>query len=136
LLNDDQDDFDESKQKYLEAVSPSATDINTDAAASGDSENHPEIDMQEGEGTTKINEEYEEEGDEEETVFEAFTCIIDKKDSPIDEFLLFKNSLQNIQINDPNFYSQIISNLTNSQIKRLNDLFQIADKRKATLGHK
>ncbi|GAB6021254.1 hypothetical protein CHUAL_003869 [Chamberlinius hualienensis] len=59
-----------------------------------------------------------------------------KDDCPIDEYVVFKEILQNIHSTDINWYNQLTNCLTPDQQKSLNDICVLADQRKAAAESK
>ena len=91
-----------------------------------------------------IEDEYEDEYDDgedtdtdeefEQTVLESYTTIIDDEDSPDDEYVLFKQALEQTQITDPQWYNSLMAPLTANQQKTLQEVFTLANQRKDAAG--
>lgn len=81
----------------------------------------------------------ESESDDEEdgfemTALESYKTAIDSDDTNDDEYILFKELLENIQQNDPNWYSILMSPLNGQQQKAIQEVFTLALQRKAARG--
>ena len=81
----------------------------------------------------------ESESDDEEdgfemTALESYKTAIDSDDTNEDEYILFKELLESIQQNDPNWYSVLMSPLNGQQQKALQEVFTLALQRKAARG--
>lgn len=107
-LASDEDEVDEEGQQYLEKLEKS---VNHD----GDSSDDDSLDDDEAE----------------ETALESYQTPLDEDNCPVDEYIIFKQILQNLQSVDANWYSIITSHLTSEQTKQLEEVFKLADQRKA-----
>ncbi|KAK6191779.1 hypothetical protein SNE40_003377 [Patella caerulea] len=112
VLDSDEDDIDENGKEYLEKLEKS---VNGDDSDSDD--------------------EYSDDGTEE-TALESFQTPIDEDNSPVDEYIGFKNILVHLQQTDPNWYNALTSQLNNEQRKELEDVFKLADQRRAAAESK
>ncbi|XP_064603784.1 importin-7-like [Liolophura sinensis] len=106
VLEDDDDDIDDESQQYLEKLE------RAEAGEDDDSDG------------------YSDDG-EDETPLETFTTPIDEEHSPVDEYIIFKSVLEGLQTQDPNWYNLLISQLTAEQKTELEEVFTLADQRKA-----
>lgn len=87
----------------------------------------------------KEESDYEEETDDEDegfemTALESYKTAIDADDTNDDEYIIFKELLQTIQQTDPNWYSVLMSPLNANQQKSIQEVFTLADQRKAARG--
>lgn len=74
--------------------------------------------------------EYTDDGTEE-TALESYQTPLDEETCPVDEYMIFKTVLQNLQANDPNWYNSLISQLTEEQRKEVEEVFKLAEQRRA-----
>lgn len=73
----------------------------------------------------------EQDGDEdEETDLETYTTTIDNEEA-VDEYTIFKQCLLNIQVGDPAWYAELTNRLTDEQKQELQQIFVLADQRRA-----
>lgn len=63
------------------------------------------------------------------TALESFETIIDTPHGFVDEFLLFRDTMENVRQNDPNWYQMLLAPLDATQQKRLMDLGEYVVKR-------
>ncbi|KAL5007680.1 hypothetical protein ScPMuIL_016486 [Solemya velum] len=110
ILNSDEDEIDEEGQQYLEKLEKSANeDDDSDAEYSDGAE---------------------------ETALESYQTPLDDENSPVDEYIAFKNIVQGLQVSDPNWYNTLTTVLNADQTKDLEDVFKLADQRKAVAESK
>ncbi|ESO95346.1 hypothetical protein LOTGIDRAFT_214997 [Lottia gigantea] len=112
VLDSDEDDIDESGKEYLEKLEKSVNGDDTDS-----------------------DDDYSDDG-REETALESFQTPIDEENTPVDEYIGFKNILIHLQQSDPNWYNALTSGLDNEQRKELEDVFKLADQRRAVAESK
>ncbi|XP_022334260.1 importin-7-like isoform X2 [Crassostrea virginica] len=67
----------------------------------------------------------------EETALESYQTPLDEETCAVDEYMIFKTVLQNLQGNDPNWYNSLISQLTEEQRKEVEEVFKLAEQRRA-----
>lgn len=67
----------------------------------------------------------------EETALEGYTTPLDDEESSIDEYVVFKEVMQNLKTMDPNWYNLLTSALSAEQQKACEEVFLLADQRKA-----
>lgn len=107
--------------------------------------------------------EYTDDGTEE-TALESYQTPLDEETCPVDEYMIFKTVLQSkhihvqqsqmlvcvksfiillltwfccisdLQANDPNWYNSLISQLTEEQRKEVEEVFKLAEQRRAAAG--
>lgn len=81
------------------------------------------------------SDEDEEECDDE-TAYEDFTTSLDDEDCPVDEYVVFKEVLNSLKTTDPNWYNMLASPLTAEDQSSLDDVYLLADQRKAAAESK
>ncbi|XP_061173648.1 importin-7-like [Saccostrea echinata] len=79
--------------------------------------------------------EYTDDGTEE-TALESYQTPLDEDTCPVDEYMIFKTVLSNLQGNDPNWYNSLISQLTEEQRKEVEEVFKLAEQRRAAAESK
>uniref|UniRef100_A0A8C1K169 Importin 7 n=1 Tax=Cyprinus carpio TaxID=7962 RepID=A0A8C1K169_CYPCA len=104
-LGSDEDDIDDEGQEYLEMLAKQAGE-------DGDDEDW-------------------EEDDAEETALESYTTSVDDEDNLVDEYMIFKVIIQNVQARDPAWYQALTQCLDEEQRKQLQDIATLADQRRA-----
>ncbi|KAK7864998.1 hypothetical protein R5R35_000025 [Gryllus longicercus] len=126
VLSSDEDDIDESNQEYLELLqekvankAPNAFNITAS--------------IQDDDGDDESDDEYEA---NEETALESYSTPLDEENCTVDEYIVFKEVLQNIQAGDPGWYQVLTGNLTTEQQKALQEVMLLADQRKAAAESK
>ncbi|KAL9955530.1 hypothetical protein ACROYT_G036866 [Oculina patagonica] len=72
--------------------------------------------------------------EDEETALENFTTSVDNEET--DEYIAFRTSMQALETSDPDWYTALTSVLTNEQAKSLQEVFHLAEQRKASLESK
>lgn len=75
--------------------------------------------------------EYDSDDDCEPTALESFETLIDTPKGFVDEFILFRDTMESIRQSDPAWYQMLLSPLDASQQKRLMDLGEYVNKRQA-----
>lgn len=124
VLESDEDDVDLETDEYrhivnkYKAKSPfpvrtSMEDADIDDTADDDSEDDDEDDGAE------------------ETALESYTTPLDEEENTIDEYAIFKEVLQRIETTDQIWYSSLTSHLTAEQRRHIQEVFVLADQRKA-----
>ncbi|OWF54942.1 importin-7-like [Mizuhopecten yessoensis] len=110
-LASDEDEIDEESAQYIEKLQASTTkDDDSDA-------------------------EYTDDGTEE-TALESYQTPLDDENSTVDEYLVFQNILQTIQTSDPEWYIVLTGQLTEAQSKEVEDVFKLAEQRRAAAESK
>ncbi|KAK7477196.1 hypothetical protein BaRGS_00031581 [Batillaria attramentaria] len=107
VLASDEDDIDEEGQQYLEKLAKAAGDDGDDS-----------------------DNEYSDDGAEE-TQLESFQTPLDDERCPVDEYVAFKEILSNLSAADNAWYTALTSQLTPHQQREVEDVFKLADQRKA-----
>jgi hypothetical protein len=111
-LASDEDEINDEAQQYLEKLAKSEQDSGNDDDYS-DSEDY-----------------------EFETDLESFDTVLDGESAEVDEYILFKETLFNLQHVEPVWYTMLVGQLTADQIERLQKVFSLADQRKAAAESK
>ncbi|KAK2154166.1 hypothetical protein LSH36_275g06021 [Paralvinella palmiformis] len=111
-LDDDDDVIDEEGEQYLEKL--------------GRITNADEV------GEDCDEEDYE----SEETPLESYETPLDRDETEVDEYQVFKNVLQNLEHSDPAWYHMLMAQLNESQQKQLQEIFSLAEKRRAAMESK
>ncbi|XP_026473406.1 importin-7 [Ctenocephalides felis] len=124
VLSSDEDEIDEQGQMYLEKLQDTTMKKANAAGvpistAFQDCDSESDYDL-----------------DNEETTLETYTTPIDDEDNPVDEYVIFKEIITNLQGQDPQFYAMLTSHLTPQQQESVKDIFTLADQRKAAANSK
>jgi len=106
-LEDEEDDIDEESKQYYEKL---------DKSINGEEEDEDEEDLDD---------------DENETQLESYQTPLDADDCPDDEYQIFKQVLRNCEATDPSWFSILTNNLNQKQQQELQQIFTLADQRKA-----
>jgi hypothetical protein len=110
--SDETIDDDEDEQNKIEHTPSSKGDSSTDKSEESDLDDSDD----------------EDEDDYDHTVLEDFTTVLDTSDD-VDEFVIFKDTLQALQTNEPQFYEHITTSLTPEQCKSIQNFITLANKR-------
>ncbi|KAH7953510.1 hypothetical protein HPB49_009578 [Dermacentor silvarum] len=121
VLDSDEDELDDEGQEYLSRLARRAKKGSPFPVTSATIEDDPEDD----------EDDEDEEDDEEETALESFTTPLDEEDCPVDEYQVFKEVMQGIQSADPMWFSVLTTGLSADQQKSLQEVYLLADQRKA-----
>ncbi|XP_067127440.1 importin-7 isoform X2 [Centruroides vittatus] len=116
----DEDDIDEKETEYLERISAKAKMKSPFPITSTTIQDDDDDDDDD-----------EEEDGIEETALESYTTPLDEEETPVDEYIIFKDLLQSLQAAEPNWYNALTSHLNTDQQKALQEVFLLADQRKA-----
>ncbi|XP_049829348.1 importin-7 isoform X1 [Schistocerca gregaria] len=123
ILSSDEDDIDEAHQEYLENIEDKVHKANSPFTI-----------------TTSIQDDDSDSDDEfeanEETALESYTTPLDEENCDVDEYIVFKEVMQNIQASDPTWYQILTTDLTTEQQKALQEIMVLADQRKAAAESK
>lgn len=128
VLSSDDDEIDETNQQYLEQLERSLAK----RVPPGGQFNVTSY-IRDEDTDDESDDEYEA---NEETALESYTTPLDEDTCSIDEYVVFKEVLQNIQANDPEWYQVLTANLTSEQQKALQEVMVLADQRKAAAESK
>jgi hypothetical protein len=74
--------------------------------------------------------------EEEETALEGYTTPLDVDNCEIDEYIIFKQVLEEVQGTNPAWYSVLTGTLSVDQQKALTDVMVLADQRRAAAESK
>lgn len=132
VLSSDEDEIDDASQEYLEKLQEKVSK----STHHGFTVNSY---IQDGIGDHKSDEDDDEDSEyeaNEETALETYTTPLDSDDTKQDEYVVFKEVMQNIEKTDHNWYRALTSNLTAEQQKTLQEIILLADQRKAALESK
>ncbi|KAH9487616.1 importin-7 [Bulinus truncatus] len=110
ILSSDEDEIDETSQQYLERIEKAHRDDDD-------------------------SEELTDDGAEE-TALESYTTFLDSENCPIDEYVTFKNILTILPAQDGSWYQALVSGLNASQLKEIEEVFKLAEQRKAVADSK
>lgn len=131
VLDSDEDDIDEVGPDYLERVQ----DRISKASANSPFNIVATIEDEDTEDDSDDDDD-EEYDPSEETALESYTTPLDEENCVVDEYVVFKEVLQSIQANDPSWYQILTSHLTMEQQMELQEVFLLADQRKAAAESK
>lgn len=118
VLDSDEDDIDDESQEYLERLQEKVQSAECPFPVSA---------------TIQDDDDGEEEhcAETEETALESYTTPLDDEDCPVDEYIVFKEILHHLQQTDPSWYNMLTGHLTPEQQKSVQDVFILAEQRKA-----
>ncbi|XP_044732158.1 importin-7 isoform X2 [Chrysoperla carnea] len=142
VLSSDEDELDERSQEYLERLSDkinragnkmnlpiTATIINESSGGGG------------GGGDTESEDDDEDydnldELGDDDTMMEGYTTPLDDENCVVDEYVVFKDILANMQVQEPQWYSILASHLNELESKLLQEALVRADQRRAAIESK
>ncbi|KAK0080538.1 hypothetical protein PV325_013801 [Microctonus aethiopoides] len=131
VLSSDEDEIDDASQEYLEKLQEKVTKssgqhgfIINSSIQDGDHRSDDDVD---DDSDFEANEE---------TTLECYITPLDFDDNNQDEYVVFKEVMQNIERTDQAWYRALTSHLTADQQKALTDVILLADQRKAALESK
>ncbi|XP_033221606.1 importin-7 [Belonocnema kinseyi] len=133
VLSSDEDEIDDASQEYLEKLQ--------EKVSKGSAQHGFNVGsyIQDGLGDHKSDEDDEEDSEyeaNEETALETYITPLDSDDTNQDEYVVFKEIMQNIEKTDQNWYTALTNHLTAEQQKTLQEIILLADQRKAALESK
>lgn len=114
VLEDDQDDIDSHFNNNDDDDDDAFEDIAEDDGGSTDDDDY---------------EDYNSNDDCELTALESFETIVDTPKGFVDEFILFRDTMEALRQNDPNWYNMLLSRLNQAEQKRLIELGEYVTKR-------
>ncbi|XP_050295459.1 importin-7 [Anthonomus grandis grandis] len=123
VLSSDEDELDDEGQDYLETLGKKALAA---GEAAGMQVTATINDLEDG--SDDEDSDYE---PNEETVLETYGTPIDEEDCDVDEYLAFKQVMTSIQTREPEWYAALTANLTEQQLKTLNEVVVLAEQRAA-----
>jgi len=112
VLSSDEDEIDDASQQYLERLQKVRSGDDSDS---------------EGELT---------DDGAEETALESYMTTLDADSCTVDEYLSFKEILANLPTQDGVWYQALVGGLSPGQLKEIEDVFKLADQRKAVAESK
>ncbi|XP_012261739.1 importin-7 [Athalia rosae] len=133
VLSSDEDEIDDSGQQYLENLQDKVS------RASGQHGFNVSATIQDGHGDHRSDDDEDDDSDfeaNEETALESYTTPLDSDDTNQDEYVFFKEIMQNIEAADQPWYLALTCQLTSEQQKALQEIIVLADQRKAALESK
>uniref|UniRef100_T1J129 Importin N-terminal domain-containing protein n=1 Tax=Strigamia maritima TaxID=126957 RepID=T1J129_STRMM len=122
VLASDEDDVDDEGDEYLEHL--------TEKVQTANSPFPVRASLQEDEDDDDDAE------DTEETALESYQTPLDMEDCLVDEYVIFKEIIQRIQLSDPSWHAMLTAHLTPEQQKNMQEVFLLADQRKAAAESK
>ncbi|XP_034232484.1 importin-7 isoform X4 [Thrips palmi] len=128
VLSSDEDEIDEVGNEYLEKLQER---VNKKANNNAFSVNATLQDADSEDDDD--DEDYEA---NEETALESYNTPLDEDNCPIDEYIVFKDIMLNLQVADPAWYQALTGQLTEEQQKGLQEVFLLAEQRKAAAESK
>lgn len=132
VLSSDEDEIDDASQEYLEKLQEKVTRSSTQHGF------NVSTSIQDGHGDHRSDDD----GDDseydanEETPLECYATPLDSDDMNQDEYVVFKEVMQNIERTDTVWYRALTGHLTAEQQKALQEIILLADQRKAALESK
>lgn len=114
-LGSDEDDIDEEGAEYMEKLQKARQSM--EAQENGVDEDDDD-DVEDDEG-------------DDETALENYNTPLDEEDCDVDEYIIFKQVLLNMQANNPEWYAAIMTSVDEKKAKELTEVFTLADQRLA-----
>lgn len=111
-LGSDEDDIDEEGVEYIEKLQKTRQSM-------------------EAEDDEEEDDDDEEDDGDDETALENYNTPLDEDDCDIDEYVIFKTVLNNLQANHPELSAVVMSRVDTKQRKELEEVFTLADQRLA-----
>ncbi|CAL1682265.1 unnamed protein product [Lasius platythorax] len=134
VLSSDEDEIDDANQEYLEKLQDKITRT---SVQHGYNVNASIQDGHHGDHRSDVDDDDDSEYDgNEETALESYITPLDSDDSNQDEYVVFKEVIQNIERTDMTWYRALTSLLSPEQEKALQEIILLADQRKAALESK
>ncbi|XP_046627722.1 importin-7 [Neodiprion virginianus] len=133
VLSSDEDEIDDSGQQYLENLQEKVS------KASGQHGFNMTSTIRDGHGDHRSDDDDDDDSEyeaNEETALESYTTPLDSDETNQDEYVFFKEIMQNIEASDQPWYKALTSHLTSEQQKALQEIILLADQRKAALESK
>ncbi|KAL6429387.1 hypothetical protein ACFW04_008221 [Cataglyphis niger] len=131
VLSTDEDEIDDANQEYLENIQDKVTRASTQHGFNVNTT------IQDGHGDHRsdVDDDSDYDGNEE-TALESYITPLDSDDSNQDEYIVFKEVIQNIERTDMTWYRALTNLLSPEQEKALQEIILLADQRKAALESK
>jgi len=118
LLGSDEDEVDEKGSKYLENLE-ARVHAQSNGAVQASIEDDSDFDDSDDEDYTV-----------DESSLDSYTTPIDDEENSIDEYLFFKETLQQLESNQHEWYSMLINSLNEKQKKDIENIFVLGNQRK------
>ncbi|KRX84012.1 Importin-7 [Trichinella sp. T6] len=87
------------------------------------------IEKEEDKSDSGNEDEYSDDTDYDEDL-EEFSTVVDRNDTGFDEIVIFKETMCNVQVHDPQWYSSLVSNMSAEELAQLRDVFETAERRR------
>ncbi|KAH0951493.1 hypothetical protein HN011_002965 [Eciton burchellii] len=133
ILSSDEDEVDDANEEYLEKLQDKITKTSAQHGF------NVTATIQDGHGDHRSDIDDDDDSDfdgNEETALESYITPLDSDDSNQDEYVVFKEVIQNIERTDVAWYRALTSLLSPEQEKALQEIILLADQRKAALESK
>ncbi|KAG7199899.1 hypothetical protein KM043_014345 [Ampulex compressa] len=134
VLSSDEDEIDDAGQEYLEKLQEKMTRASSQHGFAVNAT------IQDGHGDHRSDVDDDDEDSEydanEKTALESYVTTLDSEDNSQDEYVVFKEVMQNIERTDGPWYRALTNHLTSEQQKALQEIIFLADQRKAALESK
>jgi len=125
LLDSDEDEIDDEGQAYLESLQEKVVK----AAASGQGGFQVKASIEEEESDSDDDDDLD---GLEETSLEAYTTPLDEEEGEeIDEYIIFRDIMSNIQGTNPQWYQALTGHLSETQGKALQEVITLSNQRQA-----
>lgn len=132
VLSSDEDEIDDASQEYLEKLQEKVT------RSSGQHGFNVNASIQDGHADHRSDDDDDdsEYDGNEETALESYSTPLDSEESNQDEYVIFKEVMQNIERTDTTWYRALTGHLNADERKALQEIIVLADQRKAALESK
>ncbi|KRZ88943.1 Importin-8 [Trichinella sp. T8] len=90
------------------------------------------IEKEEDKSDSGNEDEYSDDTDYDEDL-EEFSTVVDRNDTGFDEIVIFKETMCNVQVHDPQWYSSLVSNMSAEELAQLRDVFETAERRRVAV---
>ncbi|XP_003377762.1 NADH-cytochrome b5 reductase 2 [Trichinella spiralis] len=87
------------------------------------------VEKEEDKSDSGNEDEYSDDTDYDEDL-EEFSTVVDRNDTGFDEIVIFKETMCNVQVHDPQWYSSLVSNMSAEELAQLRDVFETAERRR------
>lgn len=85
-------------------------------------------------GVEDSDDDSEDEDEYEQTALESYTTPLDEDETPVDEYVLFKQTMELLQQREPEWFKALMCPLSPDQQKVLQEVYTLAQQRKAAAG--
>ncbi|KRX27346.1 Importin-8 [Trichinella nelsoni] len=90
------------------------------------------VEKEEDKSDSGNEDEYSDDTDYDEDL-EEFSTVVDRNDTGFDEIVIFKETMCNVQVHDPQWYSSLVSNMSAEELAQLRDVFETAERRRVAV---